>query len=139
MNKLVFFALIAFAFLWACQQTDKAPQKSLNPNGDSELALLMRTMYEETMEMKKALKEGEKYDHSFETEAIFTATPTEEGKNASTTYKAFAQNYQHVMEQYAEASGKDLKGSYEQIVGNCQSCHQAICPGPLRRIKHLEL
>ena len=139
MKKTSLFFFIFAAGLLACQQSERAPQGDLNPNGDSELALLMRTMYEETMEMKKALKEGKKYDHSFETEAIFTATPTEEGKNASTTYKAFAQNYQHVMEQYAEASGKDLKGSYERIVENCQSCHQAICPGPLRRIRHLEL
>ena len=139
MKKLVFFAFIVIAILWACQQSDKAPQKSLNPNGDSELALLMRTMYDQTREMKKALKQGKKYDHSFETEAIFTAQPTEEGKNTSTTYKAFAQNYLHVMEQYADASNKDLKSSYEQIVGNCQSCHQKVCPGPLRRIRHLEL
>lgn len=139
MKKTSLFFFIFAAGLLACQQSDRAPQDDLNPNGDSELALLMRTMYEETMEMKKALKEGKKYDHSFDTDAIFTASPTVEGKNASDSYKAFAQKYQYVMEQYANASDKDLKSSYEQIVGNCQSCHEAICPGPLRRIRHLEL
>lgn len=139
MRKVFLCVLIFVGFFWACQQSEKAPRKSLNPNGDSELAVLMRAMYEETMEMKKALKEGKKYDHSFEEEAIFTATPTEEGKNVTDSYKAFAQHYLYVMEQYANASDKDLRGSYEQIVGNCQSCHKAICPGPLRRIRHLEL
>ncbi len=68
-------------------------QWAVNPNGDSELALLMREMFDHGMQMKKAIKAGEaiKIERSFD--EILTAKATQPEKAASPGFKAFAQSY----------------------------------------------
>jgi RNase P subunit RPR2 len=132
---LVLFSLIYFL---ACQS--KGPQKkSLNPNGDSELAILMRQMFDETMKMKEAQEKGEKYKPALDLQDILKAHPTEEGKNETPEYRAYAQQYLQVMEQYAQAKDHRIESGYQAVVDNCKACHSAICPGPLMKIRHLEI
>ena len=49
--------------------------KSLNPNGDSELALLMRAMHEEGMVTKQQLLKGEQPQLKVDYHKLFTANP----------------------------------------------------------------
>ena len=62
----------------------------VNPNGDSELAILMRDMYDEGMLVKQSIIDGENPELKLNYDHIHTATPTEEGKNQSTEYLLFA-------------------------------------------------
>jgi len=58
-----FFILIipiVLAFLFGSCSTENS--NSLNPNGDTELALLMRAMYDEGMELKEDLTQGKTLD-----------------------------------------------------------------------------
>lgn len=115
------------------------PQKQLNPNGDSELAILMRGMFDEGMKIKEAVASGEKVDLEIDYDKLLTATATEPEKAASPTYKAMAQVYMSIMEKYKEADLDESKALYLDMVNTCKACHKSMCPGPLVRIKLLDL
>ena len=118
---------------------NSSTQWAKNPNGDSELALLMREMFDHGMRMKKAIKAGEpiKVERSFE--EILTASATQPEKAASPEFKAFAQSYINIMQRMEEGSDEEATMLYESMVANCMACHTAFCPGPKMRIKHLKL
>lgn len=108
-----------------------------NPNGDSELALLMRDMFEEAKRLKEQVANGETLTLKLDHQKILTAHATEPDKAASEEYKAFAQTYLQVVEQIKNSDKENASLAYENLVKNCTSCHEALCPGPLVRIKKL--
>ncbi|MCB0663545.1 MAG: hypothetical protein KDC24_12445 [Saprospiraceae bacterium] len=130
----------AIFILGACnedpQNVDKKP---LNPNGDSELAILMREMFDEGMMMKDMIKNGDHPEVNVEFQKILTAEATEPEKAASPEFKAFAQTYINTMEAMKDASPEDKLVLYDTMVENCMTCHEALCPGPNRRIKKLKM
>lgn len=141
-----FFILIAFSLLVSCQEekTTESDEPTLavstiNPNGDSELALLMREMFDHGMRMKKAIKSGEKVVVERNFKELLTAQATEPEKAASHDFKSFGQAYISIMEKMEEAPDEDVKELYNDMVNNCMACHTAFCPGPKMRIKHLIL
>lgn len=109
-----------------------------NPNGDSELALLMRKMFDDAYLMKQQIELGHPVTVKMDHKNIVTAHATEPEKAASPEYKAFAQTYLNAMESLNSATKENVEVLYENIVTNCRSCHQAMCPGPLARIKYLD-
>ncbi|MCB0707115.1 MAG: hypothetical protein KDC34_17485 [Saprospiraceae bacterium] len=127
-------------FFFACADTDNqaVQQASLNPNGDSELALLMRAMFLDGMQVKEALKKGEKPEISVEFEKIHSAKATEPEKAASDTYHAFALAYEQSVLALQDAAADAAPVYYDQMVSACMNCHKAICPGPTMRIQQLE-
>lgn len=130
----------AIFILGACSEEPKEVVKQpLNPNGDSELALLMREMFDEGMLMKNMIKNGEHPEIRVEFQKILTAEATEPEKAASAEYKAFAQTYINTMEAMKDASPEDKLVLYDTMVENCMTCHAALCPGPNRRIKKLKM
>ena len=132
---IVSTVLLLIVLLGACQSEQKAP---LNPNGDTELALLMRAMFDEGMNMKSAIAEGKHPKIKIDFEDILTAEATEPEKAASDTYQAFAKSYISIMESF-EDKNANAEELYEAMVSNCESCHKALCPGPLVRIKKLKV
>jgi len=127
-----------FIVAMACQN-DMPRRKMLNPNGDSELAVLMRDMFDEGMSVKQKLIRGEKPLLQVQYHQIHTATPTEAGKNSSTEYRLFAEAYEASVERFRNASGSDQVLAYQNMVDNCMSCHRSVCPGPTVRIKKMYL
>ena len=142
---LIAFSLTLSLFL-ACEnqsetkkeQPSSVNKKSLNPNGDSELALLMRDMYSEAERIKEQIAEGEKITISLDHGKILTAHATEPEKAASKEFKAFSQLYLNNIEQLKDSKGEEASKYFSKLVDNCMSCHQAICPGPLVKIKKLK-
>ncbi len=112
----------------------KAP---INPNGDSELALLMRAMYEEAERMKAAIERGEQPEITLDYEAILTAEATEPEKAASATYKVHAQSYLQTLKALKNADVAQAQQLFGDMVDSCMGCHSALCPGPKARIKKL--
>ena len=111
----------------------------LNPNGDSELALLMREMYEDGMRMKSQIEKGEQPKIIKKFEAIHTAKATEPEKAASEKYKVFANSYLATMDALQNASPDEANVLYKGMVESCMNCHRSMCPGPIVRIKNLSL
>ena len=135
---LVLYAIgIACSDEQSCSSDTSTTQQPLNPNGDSELALLMRAMFDEAEHIKQQIAKDEPITISLQHENILTAEATEPEKAASDQYKAFATAYLEAMKNLKAASPAHQIDAYKQVVGNCMSCHQALCPGPIVRIKKL--
>lgn len=121
------------------ENTSCVKTKSLNPNGDSELALLMRHMYDSLNSMSTLIKNGgvpTKFPESFL--KIHTAKPT-----TSTTklesFDAFADDYITTLKSLYNSPKTDLNKNYNSLVQKCANCHEASCPGPLKKIYKLKL
>ncbi|NNF34955.1 MAG: hypothetical protein HKN68_12655 [Saprospiraceae bacterium] len=132
--SLVSGFVLVILFVLSCANGEK---KQLNPNGDSELALLMREMEANALDMKKFIETGRvpasDYDHS----TLFTAIPTEEGKTDLPEYKTMAQSYLDAMKSLQSANQNTAAGAYKDMVDMCLSCHKSMCPGPVVRIEKL--
>lgn len=113
--------------------------KIINPNGDSELALLMREMHDDGLETKKQLLAGKTAEINVKYEKLFTAKATEPEKVASPEYAAYATIYETAVKNFLERSGNEQVDSYKTMVDACMNCHQQICPGPMVKIKKLYL
>lgn len=114
-------------------------QKNLNPNGDSELALLMRSMQADLEELKRAIKSGEKMELTFDVNQILTAKATVAEDVDTPHYRALGRAFIAAYKAYENAPYSERKTSYEVMVSACMACHEQTCPGPMRRIKNLYL
>lgn len=152
-NKYFTVAVLLFAVLLLAQCSGKGStedastadstaascSKPLNPNGDSELALLMRNMMHSSENMKEMIRQGklpDKFPEEFL--KIHTAKPTDAGtKKAS--FDAFATNYINNLELLYKSPKEELTQNYNAVVNACVSCHMEHCPGPLKAINKLKI
>ena len=111
----------------------------LNPNGDSELALLMRSMYDDGMEMKLALKNGDTPQSHIDIAKLYTSEPTVTGKADTPEYQAFALAYEAAHKGLEEAQEDQKTQAYKTLVNSCIACHKSVCPGPIVRIEKMKL
>jgi hypothetical protein len=135
---IIFFLNLTLASCADNAKKNIASQKPLNPNGDSELALLMRDMYDEALSVKKQIKNGEDIEITLNHEDILTAHATEPEKANSAEFKAFAKSYLQTIENIKLSSPEERLDHYNSMVTNCIACHQTLCPGPLVRINKLK-
>lgn len=141
--------IVAAMLLLACNQTEEEatsnedmPDVVLpagNPNGDSELALLMRQMFEESLNMRRAVLKGEKPKVSLDLAKIHTVQATEPEKQASESYKAWGTAFLNAVKMYNEAPKSEAKEAYTLMIDQCMNCHGQLCPGPTVKIKKLYL
>lgn len=135
---------IILAGLFSTRLVDGGPSKQvqadssdINPNGSSELSILMRDMYDHALAARKLALNGEK-DVAFPKEfnKIHTATPTDETTKNS-YYDTFADVYLNALKTYSGTASEELKSNYNNLVNTCLACHSSHCPGPIPRIRKL--
>ncbi len=129
---------MATIYFLACA-TDAKSQKPLNPNGDSELSLLMRAMFEDGMKMKAQIEKGKKPKVSIDVKQIHTAEATDPERQKIPQFDVFAQTFVQAVEALQQAEPEEAKKYYNGMVNACMNCHQYICPGPTVKIKKLYL
>lgn len=129
--------LSCFVMLMAC--ADEKKVKVINPNGDSELALLMREMYEDGQRIKKQIVNGEQPEIITRFKEIHTADATEPEKVNTDAYRMYADAYLNALNMLENSNEDDIHVNYGAMVQSCINCHQVLCPGPIVRIKKLEL
>lgn len=127
MRKLLF---LCGAWLLVCTlcafQTEK----------QSELAQLMRRMIDEATRAKRQAERGAKlgsYPRWFD--KLHTATPTDPAVRTA----EFAGLGRSFTQQATTAYTTTTKDNYNLMVASCVSCHVKYCPGPLPRIRALQL
>tara|TARA_B110000967_G_C18491618_1_gene367067 strand:+ start:147 stop:551 length:405 start_codon:yes stop_codon:yes gene_type:complete len=129
--------------VFACADIDSSksslPPIQPNPNGDSELALLMRDMFDDGMRMKGQIENGDKLEVVGKFDKIHTAQATEPEKAASEKYTRYSYVYLDILEQLKVSSEEDTRILFQGLVESCMNCHRAMCPGPMVRIKKLYL
>lgn len=114
----------------------KAP---LNPNGDSELALLMREMLDSAKSFKEMIKAGkvpDKFPEAFL--KIHTAKPTD-NETKKSSFDGYADGYLSSLKNLASSGTSNAKLNYNAVVQACENCHSEHCPGPLSAIRKLKL
>lgn len=105
-----------------------------NPNGDSELAVLMRLLVDGLRDARLLAEAGEKVQPLFPVHrAMRCAWPTKpEDRNEG--FDARAQAYLATVQAFDGAPSKE---SYNAIITSCVSCHQVSCGGVIEFIESL--
>lgn len=145
----IFLALIAIVvFAAACSSgessestadtTAKCKTKSLNPNGDSELAILMREMANWTDSCKVAIMENRSVMPAKPAglSTLHTAKRTDETIDAS-LFNSMATLYEGQIKAFEGAAVADRAEYFNAMVSGCVGCHQNFCQGPLTRINKM--
>jgi len=108
-----------------------------NPNGSSELALLMREMQQYSNTAKADVKAGKTpapYPKEFD--KIHTAKISE-SMTKSEYYKSFADLYIMSVKNYTSSAPAERIETYNNMVNSCLACHSQHCPGPVPVIKKM--
>ena len=130
--------IISFIFGIACTNgTFKIAH--VKSNRDSELAILMRDMFEEGMLVKQSIIHGKEPILKLDYHHINTATPTEAGKNRSPEYQLFSKPYERSVERLKHSSYAHRAAAYTLMIDNCMNCHSKIYREPMNKIKKLYL
>jgi|TARA_R110002096_G_scaffold436050_1_gene666144 hypothetical protein len=139
--------IIGASFFLACQEINPDPEakgksekKELLMYEDSELALLMRKMYEDNLKFRDSIINGHipaSFPEDFYN--IHTAKATEPEK-LNETFKALAETYIDKMKRITSAQNEmEAKSAYNDMINTCASCHNLFCPGPLSKIKKMKI
>lgn len=120
-------------------ESDEVEVSPINPNGDSELALLMRQLFYDTDSLKQlVVVEGKEVPQDFidALENVHTANPTDpEVKTAE--FKAYNDLLINAAKELSTAENKEV--AYNNFLNRCIDCHKVVCPGPIKRIKKLTI
>jgi hypothetical protein len=142
MKYLLTITLLSL-FLFSCEteieKEDIQPEKKiqqLNPNGDSELALLMRKMADEFTAMKPTIDEGGEIEAISDYKTIQTATPTKENMIEG-GYQSYALGFLLAIEDLENSTQSTQEEAYNAVINACKNCHLETCPGPIRRIEKM--
>lgn len=103
----------------------------------SELALLMRGMYDNMKLAGEYLEKGEVVPDSLLTgyETITTATATNPDE-IGPKFQGFAKGWLMEVETMKSNQTQD---NYNAIMNACVNCHKSYCPGPIPKIKKLRI
>jgi hypothetical protein len=145
MKRILVVAVVAVVVLFSCNGDDEkkaadsvaACKPGLNPNGDSELALLMRELAAFTDSVKQdILNNREPRPQPVNLSTILTAKKTDEQIDKS-VYDPLARAYIANVEFFYTSKPEDRVENYNIMVSTCISCHENFCGGPIKRIQKL--
>lgn len=117
-----------------------AVQEEIIMPESSELALLMRKMFDENMAMKQGILNGE-LPTSFPEEflAIHSSNATEPEK-ITEAYHAMADAYLESVKNVVAADQEHSVTAFNNMVTSCINCHKTVaCMGPIPKIKQLRI
>ena len=143
MGRQIYHSIVALGcfltLISACSEkpvTDqKQEERPINPNGDSELALLMRDMFEESDSLKQLVLDGKQLSGLKKYQEIHSAIPTDPDASGP-MFEAFATSYIESIKAL-EASDSTTVFNFNNMVDQCMNCHTEFCPGPKKRIRKL--
>ncbi|MDZ7847076.1 MAG: cytochrome c [Owenweeksia sp.] len=157
MNRkiIIIGCLTTASFFVACNQAsteqesaDKTAIKDSSQKSDalemyesSELADLMRSMYEDNLAMGEEIKAG-KLPTSFPEDfyKIHQAKATPGMLHDTTFFNKMAEEYLANLKKITEAENPhQAKIAYNDMVMTCAGCHQVYCQGPLPKIRRMKL
>ncbi len=114
---------------------------SSNPNGSSELALLMKELYMDMRSMRNDVLAGQLVmnpDILGKIKKLPTATPTEEDMKPP-AFDAFSNVLLDAASKLEKAESSDQIAAYNLTLDRCLACHDQSCPGPIGKIEKLKI
>ena len=128
--------IISTLFFSACTNSKEESATITDPNDTSEMALLMRDMFERMEVIKDKIENNE--DLSKE-QLSFVVIHSQEATDSSFIKEGLvhmSEAYSRIINQFNTYPSKE---NYQSVVNNCINCHVSMCPGPLERIDNLIL
>ncbi|MEW6468719.1 MAG: hypothetical protein AB1458_07330 [Bacteroidota bacterium] len=149
MNRLFPFILLA-ALLAACAENTSEPKaelsetdtscvnpSSLNPNGDSEMALIMREMTVFTEKTKELLLgKGSLLPYPAHFKGMLTANTTDSTINKA-VLAGFSNDFLGKLKALYDSPAADQAKQFNLLVNSCITCHENFCHGPIKRISKM--
>ena len=142
MKHLLILSFI-LGFVYSCADSVeqvsefKNPEEIVNPNGDSELSLVMRNLHFEANKIKANLENKEPVDLNVLrglTAQLTTAAPTDSNVLDS-NYYMLSELLLKQLDDIPE--GEDQRLVFNGFVNACVTCHKNTCPGPIDKINAL--
>lgn len=99
-----------------------------NPNGDSELAVLMRDFVDDLREARTLLEAGESVAKLHPTHRKMRCAWPTRPEDRDEKYDNLAQSYLALVAAYDAAPGQ---ATYNGIIAGCIACHSQGCGGPI--------
>ena len=148
MFKKLFIYFIICSIFSCTNTTKKCENNPINPNGDSELALVMRALYINTLSLKteiftntdsitdKFLNHNTIEEFKKNYENLNHAQPTDLNLKNDGIYKEFADTYIKSSKKFL-SNNNQTKENYTLMVNNCIQCHEQFCLGTIKKIRKL--
>lgn len=143
--KLVYFSFLSaiFSIIISCNEnkSETAPKiirtESLNPNGDSELAILMREMLAHAKYTKERIEDGLSEQTKFPENhlKLVTAKATSPEKRGE-GFNEYAEAYLASLKELHTPNGMRIY-NHNNLVNTCINCHKSFCTGPIPTIEKL--
>jgi len=143
LKNLLYTALL-LTFFGCSNSKNECESEQINPNGESELALLMRDIHQNTLEIKNNLFLNDSIENKLNSslidefkynyQAIKTANPTESNLRDDGIYNGYADLYINSVDKFLNDKSKK---NYNSMVTNCIQCHQHFCLGAISKINKL--
>ena len=131
--------LITVSLLFSCSG-EKEPSETVNPNGESEMAIMMRAMRDSLKQNRIRYNEGKtliKFPKRFQD--LPSAEPTDV-KMLPDAFPVLATAQTATFVSFNEAlTREDQMKRHNLAVENCLSCHAQACPGPIPSIRKLRI
>ena len=142
-NKLMAILSIVALFIGCSSNPQSDHENCAEPkgnqpiitNGDSELALLMRDMFEESDSLRHLIIKGEQLSVLKKYQGMHSAIPTD-SRTKGAVYEAFTKTYIASIKAFETADSSSVF-KFNNMVDQCMNCHTEFCPGPKKRIKKL--
>lgn len=136
LSKILFLCIIVSS-LFSCNDTKKDNSTAiLFPNEDSELAILMREITNETEKVKSQLLNGQQIEFFTKIKDIYTATPTDQHIRENDWFIPMTDQYIFAVQDLLN-NPVNSTDQYNTIVQSCINCHNQVCQGPIKRIRKL--
>ena len=127
------FSLALAACLLGC---NPSPQAITDPNETSEMAGMMRILYDDLLALRKELELGKSLaGREVNLAPIHLHAPTD----SSFIQPGFMEHSAAFSRTVHLFNADPSETTYRAMVMGCVTCHQALCPGPLARIDNLVL
>ncbi|MFN7590029.1 MAG: hypothetical protein ACK5UQ_16225 [Planctomycetota bacterium] len=102
-----------------------------NPNGDSELSVLMRQFVDDLREVRPMLEAGQKVKALLPVHRKMRCAWPTKPEERNQQFDLRAQAYLGAVAAFDQTPGKD---TYNAIIAGCIACHSVSCGGPLEFI-----
>ena len=131
-----FLLFLVVCTLFSCSNQNKNQQTIIDPNDASEMALMMRDMFFKLNDIKSKIQSEQ--DISYE-QLRFSIIHESEATDDSFLNNGLTLMSKAFEQKVLEFNNDPSIQNYTEIVNNCISCHQGMCPGPIQRIDNLIL
>lgn len=136
-NKLSISSFIICCIIALSSTNVFARHISFVQDQTSELALLMRGMYDFSDDLKNKITNKEELGKFPKNQKLIHTAIATDPSVKTEKYNVFAKEYLKNLAALYKTPVAEQKVQFNLVVTNCITCHQSFCPGPVKRIKKL--